>query len=226
MPNTGRPPTRHLLLAVAALGLIVAAWRAGAAATSPAPAPVAPTAVAVADFKRVYEALKETEDRAARLTSMQTKFQDDLNGLATQLESMKRDIDTAKVGSKERRELVIAMNEADVAARAKKEGYTTRLTLTAGDNTRDIYQKFLGTLDFMAKQQGWDLILLDDRAIALPETAPNDQITGTITSKKTLYVGPRVDITDQVITQMNNDYAMSPPTDRTPLPPPPTVGKQ
>lgn len=215
MPDPGRPYSRKLLLAGAGLGLIAAAWIAGA--TGALHAAPAPTVVVVADFKRVYEGLKETADRADRLEKLKQTFQEDLNAVSKRLEAIQLDIDNAKPGSKERRELVISRNQEDVIARAKKEGYTTRLTLLAGDNTRDLYQKFGGTLEYLSKQQGWDVVLLDDRLIPIPEQAANEQVTGTISTKGILYVGPKADVTDLVITQMNNDYAVNPPIDRTPV---------
>jgi Skp family chaperone for outer membrane proteins len=203
-----RSHARLALLGAGALVLIGAAWRAGASSAPPPVAAAAPTAVAFVDFKRVYESLKETTDRAARTFAQREAFQKEVDTLSKQLKALQADVEAAKEGSPAWVEANFAYQEAEIGARARTEGFDRRLSLMLGNNSRELYLKFLGTLDFFAQREGWDAIVLDDRGISMPDLAPNDKVTEIIGNKKVLYLGAKADITDEIIEVMNNDYAM------------------
>lgn len=209
---------RHILLATAAIALIGAAWRAGASG-SPAPSPAAPTAVAFVDFARVYKSLKEGSDRDARMIAQRKTYQEELDLLTKRIKGLETDLAGAKRQSTDAVEAFIALQEGEIGASARKEGLERRLSLMQGNHERELYMKFLGTLDFIAQRDGWDAILLDDRALPVRELAPLDVVREAITQRKTLYIAPRADITDQIIEIMNNDYAAD--LDRTIQPPAP-----
>ena len=59
----------------------------------------------------------------------------------------------------------------------------------------------------LAKKDGFDLILLDDRSINVPDDASYAEVNNTILNKRVLFASDTIDLTQRLITMMNNDFS-------------------
>jgi Skp family chaperone for outer membrane proteins len=226
MPNPPRTLIQSLLPIAAILFLAAAAWRAGASGAAPAAAPP-PTAVAVADYNRIHAGLKEISDRNVKLAEQGNKYAAELGDLEKKLKDLDVDLRNTKPGSKEWFELRLAIKENQDVYASRTDGINKRVQLLIGNGNREVYQKFVGTVDYLAKRDGWDIVLLDDRdLIQIPDLASSGEVRDAITRRTILFALPKADITDTIIAQMNTDYAASPPVDRAPAPPVVPTAKQ
>jgi len=64
-------------------------------------------------------------------------------------------------------------------------------------------------VDAFAKQEGFDIVMLDDRAMQLPSQASMRDFNQIIVNKRVLFAREGLDVTDRLVTVMNNDYAAS-----------------
>jgi Skp family chaperone for outer membrane proteins len=101
-----------------------------------------------------------------------------------------------------RAELMVRAQTLDAQANAYKQ--LTRLD--AGDVLRDMHAKVIAGIDVIAKREGIDIVIADDRALELPNPGTDEDVGRAINSRRLLYATPTVDLTQRVLTQVNNDY--------------------
>lgn len=186
----------------AALLLAAGAWRAGAnnAATA------RPTVVATLDLQKLINGLDE-------LAAKQKEFDRFREDLKAKVEKKKKDVDDAEAALK-----VLVAGTPEF--RVKQEEFR-RLTLElkfegefAGnmiDERRGIiyaaiFKKITEASARFAKQNGYDLILSDDTKAEMPEVGMENQIRALIVSKRVIVAGDGVDVTDAMLTMMNNEF--------------------
>jgi Skp family chaperone for outer membrane proteins len=200
--------TRTVVLAacvMAVAGLAVPAARSATARFAP-PA----TVVAVVDMQKAINGLDELKARNdanqkkadARVAEL-TKIRDELK---KQNEELEKSAQMAPAGSNEimnkRAELMVRAQTLDAQANAYKQ--LTRLD--AGDVLRDMHGKVMAGIDTLAKREGIDLVIADDRALEIPNPASDEDVGRAINAKRVLFVSPTIDLTQRVLTQVNNDF--------------------
>jgi Skp family chaperone for outer membrane proteins len=200
--------TRTVVLAVcvaAVAGLAVPAARSATARFAP-PA----TVVAVVDMQKAINGLDELKARNdanqkkadARVAEL-TKIRDEIK---KQNEELEKSAQMAPAGSNEimnkRADLMVRAQTLDAQANAYKQ--LTRLD--AGDVLRDMHAKVMAGIDALAKREGIDLVIADDRALEIPSPGSDEEVGRAINAKRVLFVSPTIDLTQRVLTQVNNDF--------------------
>jgi Skp family chaperone for outer membrane proteins len=201
--------TRGLaLLSVACLLASVAIFHTSATAQSGSKAPPV-TAVAVVDVNGVLDGLAEREQIFARLLAEQQQRQKLLDEVTSRLQAAeKRMGDLAESRITERQQLAGEIVELQGQVRIRKEVLERLGDLDLGREMWALYTKINDAVSRTAQQQGFDLVISDDSRINIPA---GRQLTGTevrkiTTERQILYAGPKVDLTQQVITMMNNEF--------------------
>lgn len=169
-----------------------------------------PTSVAVVDMQKAINGLDELKARNeanqkkadARVAEL-TKIRDEITKQSKDLE------DSAKMAPagnadimNKRAELMVRAQTLDAQANAYKQ--LTRLD--AGDVLRDMHSKVIAGIDAIAKREGIDIVIADDRALELPNPGTDEDVGRAINARRLLYATPTVDLTQRVLTQVNNDY--------------------
>ena len=196
------------LLAAAVLGVTVAR----SAAPVPAPAP-APSSIALVNLERLFENLAELKARNAQIKTEQDGKYAELTQLDDKIKALEAELkDTIPLSERQKR--------ADKAAEiAESRGILkVRSELLGGtierknfEVIRDLYDKAGAAVAVFAAREGYDLVLLDDRSLALPESGSMNGLNSVILSKRILFAKGGVDVTDRLITQMNNEYTAGAP---------------
>jgi Skp family chaperone for outer membrane proteins len=172
-------------------------------------ASASPSAVAIVDLAQISAALAEAKALHDRLKLQADASQKDLDTLKADLKKAGDDLDLLKdkKGTPEYLRAFVKRYEIESNLKARGELAQRLLDISEGENMRTLYEKILKAVDQIGKDQGYDLILWDDRAIKAPEgTRTGAEIWSAIRDRRILFASDRVNITEQVITMMDNEY--------------------
>lgn len=199
---------KALALTLGAVLVTCVAWQAGANASRP---PANPTAIAVVDLPKVLQSLEERAVRQQSMTDATKTRQTQLDELTQRIEALQRELDpkeggTIKPGTAEYREKVIQLRELQVTLDARFKLLEQVLSFERGAIMRELYMKIESAVNRIAERDGYDAVLLDDTDFKLPEEASQDDMNRAILARSVLYRHASVDITEQVVRLMNNEF--------------------
>ena len=180
------------------------------AATAQRTGAAQPSAVAVVNVNKVLDASKEWEDSRGRLAASAQKRVAELEKLKEEISSLKQRIEAAPKASPERQRLAGELYEKGAQQEVREKVAVQLGDLEAGPEVWALYVRMNDAIRQIATQQGYDLVISDDSP--LPNIAEGRQllasnVTNMTTNRQILFAAPRIDITDQVITVLNNQYA-------------------
>lgn len=202
--TTDRFSPHALALAALALMLVASlAWRAGANA-APKPA-AAPTAVCVLNVERVLNGLNELTEFNARLQARVDELQKSLDRLKVQIEGKAAELEELqKTAVSQRRAVRAELFELEAQAKARQEVLQTLLNIEKGEAIRAMYLKMVEATRDVAAKAGYDLVLFDDQGMNIPDGMPDRNVNAAIQARQVIYASSAIDISDQVLTYMNN----------------------
>lgn len=193
----------NALLASAGLFMLGALGFLGGAAML---APSKPAVVASVDLEKVYDSLHrqdaadaELEKLAADLGREEEKKREELRGLEAEL-------DAFKPGSEAHRRLMSQIEEKLVMYKALVEFGRQKIEARRADFIRVIYDDIKATLKVLSKENGWDVVFLDDSIPPL-EVADPQRTMQQISARRMLYCSEALDVTEQLVQRMNADFA-------------------
>lgn len=168
----------------------------------------APTAVAIVDLQRLFNGLAELNDRNKEIDAKQAGYKSELEQLKKQADDIENDLKTTVNPSdiKQRTELSLQAVILRQSIQGKSELYTRVLDIMSADLIRELYGKCNSAIATTAKRDGYDLVIFDDRSIGLPERTGTKELNQVVANKRVLYANDAADITERLITLMNNDY--------------------
>lgn len=199
-------PTRALY--AGALGLILLGGAGGALVATPAAASrVAPTQAVIVtiDLERMFAGLEERMAREVELKGYGERLQKELDRMVQQATEEKGKADLLPDGPDKRAALEKAL-ETQVNTRVKKEFYDALLERRRGETFQSLYRKISAAAKRMAEQNGYTMVIASDESVQIPANAPTGEIQRVISLKRLVYAGPGHDVTDQLITLMNNEF--------------------
>lgn len=166
-----------------------------------------PTVVATVDAMSVIDGLNEAKallaEYKSRAEALSKKYKE---GMATE-QALKADLESLPRNDPAWRTKYLAYKKLQYANEADKQGMQAELDDAGGEIRRKLYLKVVEAVQKLAKTARYDLVLLDDQKVALPNEGSEMNVITMIVQKKILYRADHVDITNQVVLAMNNDYA-------------------
>jgi Skp family chaperone for outer membrane proteins len=211
--NTSSRFSGSKLALAAAFGLAVVAGLEMRSLARPEPAPemAAPTVVGIVDLEKLMNGLAELNDRNNSLNNRKTALQNQLNDIKKQIDGIDNDLknNIAPSDVKARTEKLAQKFELEALYEARGKAYQRLIDLENGDIIRELYEKVTTTVSAFAQKNGIDLVILDDRAITFPDNTKRvsvKEVNAIIESKRILYAGASVEITDRVLDLMNNEF--------------------
>lgn len=195
-------------IALAALGVGSHLTAARPPAAIPAPAP---TAVATIDLVKLMQQLNKAGVLNMQLKARNDERQKSINEMVQRLTQMKEEIDALpKTAEKERRELFVKAYELEQTAAGRRDALQRVINIEKGELIRELYQDIQAASTAFAKKNGYDLILVDDRAMVLPDGATEEQMNMVIQSKRVMFAGDALDVTSALAQEMNNQFQAPP----------------
>ncbi|HYE63178.1 MAG TPA: OmpH family outer membrane protein [Phycisphaerales bacterium] len=201
------------VVAALVVGASLVGGMALTAHSSPAPA-AAPVSVAVVDIAKLINGLKELEDRNMGNKPKLDEYNASLKQIKDRIEKLTSDLND-KIPQKDYTARSAAMSEKyelETLYETRFKIYQRQLDVLKGDTITLLYNKSLVAIEAMAKKEGIDLVMIDDRSVKLPEVgqAVQRDVFGAMDNKRMLYVRDGMDITDRLISLMNEQYLAGP----------------
>lgn len=185
------------------------AWRAGAG-TAAARQPAEPTSVATIDIVEIFDKLNERAVLEADLKARNEARQSTLDESKKILDAIRADLDpdtgTLKPGTDAHRERVREFMEQQAVAEARTAALRQIVSIDQGTLQRQLYQKVAAAVAKVAARDGVDIVLFDDSLFPIHENEPSENVYRSIITKSVIYRNASADITQRVITLMNNEY--------------------
>lgn len=170
----------------------------------------APTVVATVDVDAVSQGIQEFQDRAAEVRTLVQARADEITALQERITTIQTELQTLADDQQDRRiELLIEGRIAQSDLQTKQQIYTEERALKEAAITESVYGKIMDATQRVAERDGVDLVLFNDVSISV-ESARGQGLQGmlaAIRERKVLYVREGVDLTESVLTLMNNEYA-------------------
>jgi Skp family chaperone for outer membrane proteins len=205
------------LLAVAVVGGLVCAGSLhmlGGQASTPAFAQATgparlPNTIAIVNLQTLMGGLKELEDLNKELDPTRAAYKAQLDELDTRIKALEVELkdNIAADKSLNRTEKALQFSELRNVKEFREKSFLDLMDARNGEILQKVYVKLLPSISAYAKREGIDLVLLDDRGIPVPPTATASQINNIILSKRILHADDKLDITQALITVINNEYA-------------------
>ena len=204
MPSSRYKHTAIILLAFTFL-LIVIGY--GAAATTARFRP--PTVVVTVNIGQVLSELTEKADSEAKLQTLITKIENELNERQVKVDEMRTSYTDAADADKE--------EIGDMLEQLMLEGVSyQRFAEAQIDNEkslmlRDLYIKIKNAIVSISGEDGYDIVLISDvereiRFAQNSQVSRESQVLEQIGFQRTIYTSSQIDITEQVVTHMNLEW--------------------
>lgn len=210
--SINRASWRTPWFAVSVLALGFASYSAVRAGT-PVVVQAAPTAIGIVDLERLIGGLNEVADQNTENGKRAKVLQAQIDDLKKKADAAQAELDVAAKNDPKRLEKRFAVEELMLRLEAARKGFSAVMSIEKGIYGQQLYGRILAGTDALAKSQGLDLILLDDRTLTFPvdQDLPEQSVNQIIQSKRVLFAGPSVDVTSQLVTLMNNQYGAAKP---------------
>jgi len=215
---TQTPIRRGLVSAamfVAALSLM--GMFRSATANQPSVAAKPATRIAIVNLGKVMDGLAEAKDAKARLDGMVSDSKKKLQEINDRVKKIDSDLELMKdkKDTKEYRQLAYEKLELGATGEARQKILQQLIDEEEGATVRLMYIKMTDAVKRLAAQDGWDLVLRDDRDIVPPDSVKGRPLTGRevrglIDQRAILTASDRIDLTTQLVTMLNNEYKATP----------------
>jgi Skp family chaperone for outer membrane proteins len=162
-----------------------------------------------------------------RLSELEAKLHGEEQALKDNVDALRTELQTLVIGDADRaRELAVAQDKKYVELTTKLEEATLkyaawqRSTMELVDLEKslvvqELYRNVKQAIANLASAEGYDLVLIDDSQGELqinPEAqmSREQQIFQQVSLRKVLFASPMIDITDDLIVRMNNNFNAGP----------------
>lgn len=164
-----------------------------------------PTAVAVVDLERVFESSKEKMQFDADQRTAREALQKSAESKQKAAEAMKADLDTLAPGTPAHEKKQQDLELAAVEFQAWSQYEQIKINRNAAVRIEGLYRKSVEAIDRMAREAGYDLVLYRETQSRF-QYENIQQLLQQIGFRKVLYANDAIDITDQVVQRMNNEF--------------------
>jgi len=185
----------------AAVAIIGAAIGAGVASRA-----AEPSVVGVVDIDRVSSVLEEFKAPSDELKAKQLAWSTELQALQDRIKSITDEIDLIPETDQDARvQKLIDRALVDSELKTKGQMYQQASDLAQAQLFQRMYNRIVEGVGEIADRDGYDVVIVDDRIIPIPATNRAAQ-DDAIASKKILYANEATDLTDEVITLLDNQF--------------------
>ena len=194
--------------ALLALGTITAVSVARFESAATFAPPSSPT-IAMLDLQKVFNGLDERLARQTELEASGKSMQDELDKMlsmgkdeATKAEALPEGLD--KKAATER------LQELQVNLKVKKEIFEARLDQRRASVFRELFVRISDASKRLAVANKYSMVISSDETVEIPGGRNTAETQQAISTKRYIYIDPAHDVTQDLITMMNNEYKNAP----------------
>lgn len=178
-------------------------WHADATSARP---PATPVAVATVDIVEIINGLDERSVREQELNERRESRKEQLDEVVKEIQTLESDIQTLPSGTDEHRNKIRELMELRAVAEARRKALSQIISIDMGNVMSGLYAKVEDAIKRIADREGYDIVLLDDSDLPLPDNAADSEVYRAIITKSVIYHHDATDITDRVVTLLNNEF--------------------
>ena len=196
----------HTLLTITAIVLFLSTlfvWNASATSSRP---PAQATAIGTVDIMVVLEGLNERDVLQAQLDERTKLRQAQLDEVLKDLGTLEEDMKLLNPGTDEYRQKLQEGIEKQPLAKTRREVLMQIVSIDNGTVMSELFSEIESAIQNIAQREGYDIVLFDDTSFEVPTDVPNPDVVRAIITKSIIYRHDSIDITQQVITLMNNEF--------------------
>ncbi len=190
------------IYAIALIIVVSMAWQSQANRKF---APLTPAILVSVDFERVFSSLEERVYEESKVQAFVAKMTEDIESKRLHIESYEQEFELYEPGSDKWEELLQEQQLEVLEYQAQVEYRNIRATREESKGMRRIYEHIKEASSALAKESGWDYVMVNDAAFSLPE-GDNVDMGAQISSRRMLYANPSFDVTDILIEYMNASF--------------------
>jgi len=197
---------RHVVILLAA-GLISLSTIVAVTAQSARRA--RPTSVAVMDVEKVFNALDERTRIEADLKTRGERLQQEERERAEEIRKIQQDLEILVPGTSNYENKEGQLTQKAMELQVWRQFQNARLGRERAIQIENLYRKMTDSLARVAKDNGYDVVIFKEKGVDFPKDKP-EQLLTVIQLRKVLWAADDLDISDQVITVMNNEFKATP----------------
>lgn len=187
---------------IALVAMVSAALGAGIAARG-----AAPSSVAVVDIDRLSVELEEFKVPAEQFRAKQIAWNEELKALQTRLTRVGEELELIPENDQDARvNKIIQRSTLESEIKTKSQLFQQASDLEQSKLFKRMYDRIADGASRLAARDGIDVMFVDDRIFIIPENNRNAQ-NSALESKKILYASDTVDLTDELLTMLNNEFS-------------------
>ncbi len=164
-----------------------------------------PAKVAVVDVQKVFNNLDQKEDYEAEITSQAESLQKEQQRRKQEIKQLRSDLQVLSPDSDAYKKTKAKLEKKTINLKAWRKFKQRQLRSEKALRMESLYRKVVDTIEQIAKDAGYDLVLYKDRLRSL-NSQTEKQMAAKIAIRKVLYADDSLNITDRVIQTMNNQY--------------------
>ncbi len=173
-------------------------------------APASPPVVAVVRIDPLFDGLKQKADAAAAVEQLQAEIEAEATIRREAAEALTEQHRNA-VDATQREVLSDKIALETLKNASWLEAAKQELEVDKAVRLQDLYKKVYEAINSLALTEGYDLVIVDDSGAELPfernlRVLPQVQVIQKLAMRKVLYVNSTLDVTDDLIMRMNNEF--------------------
>lgn len=198
--------SRIRIVVVAAVATVVglgAAFQAGSASHRALPDPT----IAMVRVADVINGLEEIKARENQLQTFIADRDAKVSAIERQFEAARSEFDILPAGAAKRAKAE-DLERFRAQARIESELAKVLIDRRRGEIFAELFQKIDASVEELAKSRGYTLVVTDDQGSFAPPNPSEQQARGAIYTRRVMFADPAIDITDELVTLMNNKWQM------------------
>jgi len=196
------------LLAIALSVVVLAAassWMITSVNAQEKPTP-APTKTAVVDIVKVFNDYQRTKEINDRLNKEQLELQNQRKQKIDRVEALKAQLENLNPDSKDYYQRQKELLEVSIDLKNFTEIKSEEVKREFRVLTEDIYKQILKSIEDVAKEMGYDMVMYLDMMEIHGDSFP--ALLEKIRERKVLYAAKHIDITQNVLDALNQSYKL------------------
>jgi len=168
-----------------------------------------PAKVATVDFGRLLDGLEEKQDAEGQLAQFAQDLKVTVDRLKQDADDARADLEAASDATREelRREAL----RREARYRVEVQVTNALIEQRISQIQVEFFNRLVDEVNAYADRNGYDLVMTDDRGLRIPPTLAGPELENAILSRRVVYVRDATDLTDALVTELNNRYRTQTP---------------
>ena len=185
------------VLTVVLLGSVALAFLSYERGLAAARKEITPARIGVVSVNRILTNSKKHAQWQEKMAAEEQTVRAEIDKLGKELEAIKADMATRKVGSNDYIKLIRQALNKEAAYEARKQSYEREMSLKVQLWTENLYRDVLAVISTVAKEKGLDMVVAKEE-VEFPSAGIRDLML-LIRTNKVLYHSEHMDITNEVL---------------------------